>query len=121
MGFRLTQEATHTLLSTLHASPQDAVSLARDVRSRHSLAMHFGTFCGSEDESQQPLFELVEALLESRTAEEGDALARESGELGQKEAGVGSRGSGLDLREYWKTAGGFGAIDVGQTVLIPVS
>ncbi|KAF8075028.1 Metallo-hydrolase/oxidoreductase [Lyophyllum atratum] len=82
MGFRVTN---HNLLSTLHASPPDAISLARDVRARHTLGMHFGTFCGSEDESKQPLIELK-----------------------------------TDLRESWKEEGGFGVIDVGETVCVPV-
>ncbi|KAF5332932.1 hypothetical protein D9758_015967 [Tetrapyrgos nigripes] len=64
MGLRLTEDATHTLLSILHTSPKDAVSLAQDVRAGHTLGMHFGTFYGSEDESVQPLVELAEALMD---------------------------------------------------------
>ncbi|KAJ7213054.1 hypothetical protein GGX14DRAFT_620021 [Mycena pura] len=48
MGYRLTDD-TH--LVTLHATPEDAVRLAADVRARAALAMHFGTFAGSEDEA----------------------------------------------------------------------
>ena len=45
----------------MHASPSDALSIHRDVRSRHSLAMHFGTFAGSETEALEPLVELAHA------------------------------------------------------------
>ncbi|KAF8965564.1 beta-lactamase superfamily domain-containing protein [Flammula alnicola] len=95
MGFRLTPSATETLLSTLHASPSDAIDVARDVRAKHSIAMHFGTFCGSEDEAKEPLVLLVEIL----------------------------QAKGLTWipkgRGIWDEEG-FGALDVGETVFIPV-
>ncbi|KAK7677735.1 hypothetical protein QCA50_019287 [Cerrena zonata] len=103
MGYRLTAEATHTFLSTLHASPRDAVSLARDVRAQHTLGMHFGTFCGSEDESKEPLVELLDAL----EADHSRITGSESN--GRKST---------NLRESWKEMGGFGIIDVGQTITI---
>ncbi|KAF5329133.1 hypothetical protein D9758_017152 [Tetrapyrgos nigripes] len=110
MGLRLTEDATHTLLSTLHASPKDAVSLARDVRARHTLGMHFGTFCGSEDESVQPLVELAEALMD------GSEEVIHEGQIAAK----GSKSGQIELRESWKKDGGFGIIDVGQTVIVPL-
>ena len=42
----------------MHASPSDAVAIHKAVRSRHSIAMHFGTFAGSETEMVEPLVEL---------------------------------------------------------------
>ncbi|EJD06169.1 Metallo-hydrolase/oxidoreductase [Fomitiporia mediterranea MF3/22] len=66
LGLRLTH---HPLLSAMHTSPSDAISIHRDVRSRHSLAMHFGTFAGSETEALEPLVELALAL---QKAELGD-------------------------------------------------
>ncbi|THV06313.1 Metallo-hydrolase/oxidoreductase [Dendrothele bispora CBS 962.96] len=112
MGFRLTAEATETLLSTLHASPRDAVALAKDVRACHTLGMHFGTFCGSEDESQEPLVELIEALV---GGEEGEDSKEGQG----KAEALRARRQGFDLRESWKEEGGFGVVDVGQTVIVP--
>ncbi|KAH7923744.1 Metallo-hydrolase/oxidoreductase [Leucogyrophana mollusca] len=82
MGYRL---ADDTHLATTHASPEDAVLLAKDVRARHSLAMHFATWAGSDDEALEPLVRLMRAR-------KGD----------------------------WSDEGGFGAIDIGQSVVIPV-
>ncbi|KAJ6616682.1 Metallo-hydrolase/oxidoreductase [Mycena sp. CBHHK59/15] len=58
MGYRLSDD-TH--LVTLHATPEDAVRLATDVRARHTLAMHFATFAGSDDEALEPLVRLAQA------------------------------------------------------------
>ncbi|KAJ7646569.1 Metallo-hydrolase/oxidoreductase [Roridomyces roridus] len=58
MGYRL---ADDTHLATLHATPEDAVHLAKDVRARHTLAMHFATFAGSDDEALEPLVRLARA------------------------------------------------------------
>ncbi|KAJ7122030.1 Metallo-hydrolase/oxidoreductase [Mycena crocata] len=58
MGYRLSDD-TH--LVTLHATPEDAVRLAADVRARHALAMHFATFAGSDDEALEPLVRLAQA------------------------------------------------------------
>ncbi|KIY44668.1 Metallo-hydrolase/oxidoreductase [Fistulina hepatica ATCC 64428] len=99
MGLRLTEEATENLLSTLHASPADAVEIAFDVHARHTLAMHFGTFCGSDDEAVLPLAEL------------NDALKKRHPHLRDK---IGPRGC-------WREEGGFGAIDVGETIFVRCS
>lgn len=55
--------------------------------------MHFGTFCGSEDEAKEPLELLVDAL-----ERKGIAL----------------------LREEWEGEG-FGYVNVGQNVFVPVT
>lgn len=34
----------------MHAPPDDAVSIHKDVRSRATMGIHFATFAGSEDE-----------------------------------------------------------------------
>lgn len=95
LGLRLTEEGTEGLLSTLHASPHDAVELAADVKAKRSLAMHFGTFCGSEDEALEPLVLLEDAL---------------------RKKGC----TGVAPVTTWETDGGFCAVDVGQTVAIPL-
>ncbi|KAH7914115.1 beta-lactamase superfamily domain-containing protein [Hygrophoropsis aurantiaca] len=82
LGYRLADE-TH--LATTHASPEDAILLAVDVRARHSLAMHFATWAGGDDEALEPLVRLMRAR-------KGD----------------------------WQEEGGFGAIDIGESVVIPV-
>ena len=73
--------------SKYHAAPADAVAMHKDVRSRHSLAMHFGTFVGSDTEAREALIEL--------------AQAREELQVGD-----------------WYEEGGFGAIDIGETIEI---
>lgn len=85
VGLRLSDD---TPLQTLHASPEDAVSLSRDIRAKHTLVMHFATFAGSVDEAWEPLERL--AL----------ALRKEGEEIG------------------WRKEGGIGAIDVGECVLL---
>ncbi|KAF9483094.1 Metallo-hydrolase/oxidoreductase [Pholiota conissans] len=95
MGFRLKPDATETLLSTLHASPTDAVSLAKDVRANKAIAMHYGTFCGSEDEAMEPL-----VLLRDELQRQNSSWIEKGGRI-------------------WKDDG-FGAVDVGETVFIPL-
>ncbi|KAF9535722.1 beta-lactamase superfamily domain-containing protein [Crepidotus variabilis] len=90
VGLRLTESAT-SLLATLHATPSDAVQLFKDVRAKRAIAMHFGTFCGSEDEAKEPLELLV-------------------AELERQEISL--------LRERWEGQG-FGYVNVGETVCVP--
>lgn len=47
---RLPQINPEALTRATHATPEDAVSIHKDVRSRASMAMHFATFAGCEDE-----------------------------------------------------------------------
>jgi N-acyl-phosphatidylethanolamine-hydrolysing phospholipase D len=49
--------------SALHCSPEDAVNIHKDVKSRNTVAVHFGTFVGSELESQESVHEFYEACL----------------------------------------------------------
>ncbi|KAF9463963.1 beta-lactamase superfamily domain-containing protein [Collybia nuda] len=93
LGLRVRTEA---LLSTLHASPHDAVELAADVKAKHSIAMHFGTFCGSADEALEPLVLLEDALRKKGCTSVVPVTT-------------------------WETDGGFRAIDVGHTVAIPLA
>lgn len=71
------------------------MELAVDVKAKHSIAMHFGTFCGSEDEALEPLVLLEDAL-------------RNKGS------------TSMSPMTTWETDGGFRAIDVGQMVAIPL-
>ena len=73
----------------MNATPGDAVAIHKAVLSRHSLAMHFGTFAGSETELVEPLVELKHA--------------KEKEEVGD-----------------WWEEGGFGAIDIGETIEVSV-
>ncbi|KAI0684086.1 beta-lactamase superfamily domain-containing protein [Cytidiella melzeri] len=89
LGLRL---ASTELLDGLHASPQHAIALHKDIRSRHSLGMHFATFAGSDAEALEPVAELI-AEKEKIDTDVGD----------------------------WMDEGGFGVIDVGHTAVVPVS
>ena len=46
----------------VHVNPAEAVQAHFDLRSEHSLGMHFGTFQLSYEAREQPVLELREAL-----------------------------------------------------------
>ena len=86
---RISQLTDDDCLATLHATPEDALEIQRDVRARHAIGMHFATFVGSRAEAREPVIRLVHALKE--------------------------RGESLD----WKKDGGFGVVNIGKNVRIP--
>ena len=57
LGLRLSH---NDIPSTLHAAPADAIDIHKDVFSRNTVAIHFGTFVGSEDESLEAIMEFEE-------------------------------------------------------------
>ena len=44
----------------MHASPVDATDIHNDVLSKNTVAVHFGTFVGSENESLEAVMEFEE-------------------------------------------------------------
>jgi len=50
--------------TTFHATPAQALRMHRALRSRHSLAMHFATFAGSDIEAFDPIVALDQAKRE---------------------------------------------------------
>ena len=68
------------------------------LRARHSLAMHFATFAGSDIEALDPIVELERAK-------------REMGE---------GEGEGAQIVGDWWMEGGMGVIDVGETAVVRV-
>jgi N-acyl-phosphatidylethanolamine-hydrolysing phospholipase D len=72
------------------------------LRARHSLAMHFATFAGSDIEALDPIVELERAK-------------REMGE-GEGDGG----GEGAQIVGDWWMEGGMGVIDVGETAVVRV-
>lgn len=68
--------------ATFHASPKDAVDIHVDVRSRNSVAVHFGTFVGSESETHEAVIEFAEARGEMGVEELGSAGEGEKGRAG---------------------------------------
>ena len=61
-GLRLSH---HDMPSALHCSPKDAVAIHKDVKSRNTVGVHFGTFIGSENESHDALVEFRDACDEA--------------------------------------------------------
>ena len=57
-GLRLSH---HDVPSTFHGSPADAVAMHRDVKSRNTVGIHFGTFVGSENETYEAVIDFGEA------------------------------------------------------------
>ncbi|TAQ85651.1 Phospholipase D [Chlorociboria aeruginascens] len=57
LGLRLSH---HDIPAALHAGPIDAIDIHKDVRSRNTLAIHFGTFVGSKNESLEAVMEFKE-------------------------------------------------------------
>ena len=95
------EQLVHTpdsLLTSFHATPSQAVRMHGALRARHSLAMHFATFAGSDVEAFDPVVELERAK-------------REIGGLeGEEMQAVGD----------WWMEGGMGVIDVGETAVVRV-
>jgi L-ascorbate metabolism protein UlaG (beta-lactamase superfamily) len=52
-------------MEPVHCTPEDAVTIHREVRARQSFAMHFGTFCLTDEAIDDPL----RALAAARTAQ----------------------------------------------------
>ncbi|KAI0289145.1 beta-lactamase superfamily domain-containing protein [Russula brevipes] len=96
LGFRLTH-TPDSFLTAYHATPAQALRMHGALRARHSLAMHFATFAGSDVEALDPIVELEQA----------------------------KREMGADLQEArmvgdWWMEGGMGVIDVGETAVVRV-
>jgi L-ascorbate metabolism protein UlaG (beta-lactamase superfamily) len=52
-------------MSPIHCSPEEAVKIHQEVRSKNSVATHFGTFPLADDSQEEPVVELNKALRES--------------------------------------------------------
>ena len=46
-------------MSPIHVSPKESVLIHQDVRSKHSIGMHFGTFALADDGPDRPLIDLT--------------------------------------------------------------
>jgi N-acyl-phosphatidylethanolamine-hydrolysing phospholipase D len=58
------------VMSPVHLSPEDAVCVHRDVRSRHSIGMHWGTFVLTTEPVDEPPRRLKEAAEAAGLAED---------------------------------------------------
>ena len=95
----------------MHATPAQALQMHVELRARHSLAMHFATFAGSDYEALEPIVELEQAK-RAMEAVTGAADGQGSEDEGEGE-GVVSVGD-------WWMEGGMGVIDVGETAVVQV-
>lgn len=55
-----------SFMETVHISPKEAVLIHKDVGSRLSIAMHWKTFCLSDEPMEDPPYELYQSLLNER-------------------------------------------------------
>jgi N-acyl-phosphatidylethanolamine-hydrolysing phospholipase D len=79
MGLRLSHK---DIPSAFHASPADAIEIHRDVLSRNTVAVHFGTFVGSKDESLEAIMEFEEARENREVLRLGEQVDDERGRAG---------------------------------------
>lgn len=80
-------------MSRVHLSPEDAVCVHRDVRSRQSIGMHWGTFRLTDEDVDEPPRRLRAAM-----------------ELAGKEV-AGREGGEEEI-------GRFGVMSIGETILV---
>jgi N-acyl-phosphatidylethanolamine-hydrolysing phospholipase D len=104
-----------SFLTSMHATPAQALQMHVDLRARHSLAMHFATFAGSDYEALEPIVELEQAkrAMEMVTG----AADRQGGNNEGEGKGEGERV--VSVGEWWME-GGMGVIDIGETGVVHV-
>jgi len=86
-----------------------------ELRARHSLAMHFATFAGSDYEALEPIVELEQA---KRAMEMVTGAADRQGSEDEGE-GKGNGEGVVSVGDWWME-GGMGVIDVGETAVVHV-
>lgn len=79
LGLRLSHK---DLPATFHASPEDAIEIHKDVKSRNSIGVHFGTFIGSANESFEAVIEYDQAREEAGVSSLEDAEVGKHGRAG---------------------------------------
>lgn len=57
-------------MGPIHVTPVEAIQIHKDVKSKKSLAMHFGTFPLASDDQEEPTDWLVKARVEANISEE---------------------------------------------------
>jgi N-acyl-phosphatidylethanolamine-hydrolysing phospholipase D len=79
LGLRLSH---NDIPSALHAAPADAIDIHKDVLSRNTVAIHFGTFIGSENESLEAIMEFEEGREDRDVLRLDEQAAGECGRAG---------------------------------------
>jgi N-acyl-phosphatidylethanolamine-hydrolysing phospholipase D len=106
-----------SFLTSMHATPSQALQMHVDLRSRHSLAMHFATFAGSDYEALEPIVELEQA---KRAVEMVTGAAdRQGGKNDGEGEGEGEGERVVSVGDWWME-GGMGVIDIGETAVVHV-
>jgi N-acyl-phosphatidylethanolamine-hydrolysing phospholipase D len=102
-----------SFLTSMHATPAQALQMHVDLRARHSLAMHFATFAGSDHEALEPIVELEQARRAMVM------VTSPADRQGSEDEGEGEREGVVSVGDWW-TEGGMGVIDVGETAVVHV-
>ena len=120
-----------SFLTSYHATPAEALRMHVDVRARHSLAMHFATFAGSDVEALDPIVELEKAKREMAMLSlsvGAEAYANDVGGSADDSADVDdvqrttttpTAAVAVEVGDWWME-GGMGVIDVGETAVVHV-
>lgn len=66
----------------MHAAPVDAIDIHKDVLSRNTVGIHFGTFVGSENESLEAVMEFEEGREERDVLHLDEQAVDERGRAG---------------------------------------
>ena len=109
--------ARDSILTANHATPAHALRMHLALRSRHSLAMHFATFAGSDVEALDPIVELEQAKREIMIVPTG---ADRSGAVGSPADDMRRMMTTAVTVGDWWMEGGMGVIDVGETAIVLV-
>ena len=78
-GLRLSH---NDIPSALHASPDDAIDIHKDVKSHNTVAIHFGVFVGSENESLEAIMEFEEGREDRGVGRLDESTEHENGRAG---------------------------------------
>ncbi|KAK5552459.1 Protein-lysine N-methyltransferase efm4 [Exophiala xenobiotica] len=84
LGLRLSHD---DIPSALHGSPRDAVAIHQDVRSRNTVGIHFGTFVGSDNETNEAMIEFGQACDEQGVGDLDDENESDKGRAGTLDIG----------------------------------
>jgi len=96
LGIRLKH---NDIPSALHASPADAIDIHKDVLSRNSVAIHFGTFVGSENESLESIMDFEESREQGGVLALDDKAFSERGRAGIIDIG-GSLAAEINVHDF---------------------
>ena len=72
----------HEVPAQFHCSPADAVLIHKEVRSRNTIGIHFGTFVGSQHESNEAMKEFYTAIEDESVQTLDGQYAGEDGRAG---------------------------------------